>query len=67
MAGLALSRKVGEQILIDSDIKITVTECRAGRVRVSIEAPKGRRVLRAELLESKAVEAACGSVSVSES
>lgn len=49
---LVLSRKVGESIQIDGGIRVTVTQVRGGRVRLSIEAPAEMRVLRKELTES---------------
>jgi carbon storage regulator len=47
---LVLSRKVGESIQISSDIRITVTQVRGGRVRLSIDAPPGIRIARQEIL-----------------
>ena len=49
---LVLSRKIGESIQIDGGIRVTVTQVRGGRVRLSIEAPAEMRVLRKELTES---------------
>jgi carbon storage regulator len=49
---LVLSRKVGESIKISSDIRITVTQVRGGRVRLSIEAPAAIRIARHEVLNS---------------
>lgn len=49
---LVLSRKVGESIQIAGDIRITVTEVRGGRVRLSIEAPQSVRIARQEILNS---------------
>jgi carbon storage regulator CsrA len=68
MAGLALSRKVGEQILIDGDIVITVVESAKGRCRLTVQAPAGTRVLRMELTNSpsaKGASCAAGSGSLS--
>lgn len=47
---LVLSRKVGESIQISGDIKVTVTQVRGGRVRLSIEAPASVRIARKEIL-----------------
>jgi len=47
---LVLSRKVGESIQIDGDIRVTVTQVRGGRVRLSITAPASVRVAREEIL-----------------
>ena len=49
---LILSRKVHEAILIDGDICITILHTRGGRVRLGIEAPGTKRVLRRELGEA---------------
>ena len=47
---LVLSRKVGESIQISGDIKVTVTQVRGGRVRLSIEAPASVRIARREIM-----------------
>lgn len=49
---LVLSRKIGESIKIADDIRITVTEVKGGRVRLSIEAPDSVRVLRKEIADA---------------
>jgi carbon storage regulator CsrA len=46
---LVLSRKVGEKIVIDDKVKITITRISGGRVSVGIEAPSGVRIVRGEL------------------
>ena len=48
---LVLSRKVGESIQIDGDIRVTVSQVRGGRVRLSISAPADVRVVREEILQ----------------
>jgi len=52
---LVLSRKLGEQILID-DVKVTVVKLAGNRVALGIEAPDGVRILRSELLDYPATE-----------
>jgi carbon storage regulator len=47
---LVLSRKVGERIVIDNDIVVTVLSVRGGRIRLGIEAPEGVAIKRQELL-----------------
>jgi carbon storage regulator len=47
---LVLSRKVGESIVIDGDIKVTVSTVQGGRVKLCIDAPRERRVIRAEVV-----------------
>ncbi|HEX4131846.1 MAG TPA: carbon storage regulator [Pirellulales bacterium] len=46
---LVLSRKVGEKILIDDKVTVTVTRISGGRVSIGITAPSGVRIVRAEL------------------
>ncbi|MHB9093448.1 MAG: carbon storage regulator CsrA [Eubacteriales bacterium] len=48
---LALTRKVGESIIIDNDIEITVVEVKGDQVRIGIQAPKSVRILRKEIFE----------------
>ncbi len=47
---LVLSRKLGEKVVIDGDITVTITAIQGDRVRIGIEAPAWVRVLRAELV-----------------
>ncbi|WP_331774234.1 carbon storage regulator CsrA [Sulfurospirillum sp. 1612] len=49
---LILSRKIGESILIDETISITVVEVSKGVVRIGIDAPKDVLILRKELEEA---------------
>ena len=46
---LVLTRKVGQQIVIDNNIVITVLRVGKFTVRLGIEAPDGVRILRHEL------------------
>jgi carbon storage regulator len=48
-AMLVLSRKVGEQIIIDGGITVTVTSIDGGKVRIGISAPPAVRIDRAEV------------------
>jgi len=52
---LVLSRKLGEEIVIDGQIKVSVLKVRGGRVRIGIEAPESVRVLRRELREHEPI------------
>ena len=47
---LVLSRKVGERIVVNNEIRITVVRVTNGGVRIGIEAPDGTPVVREELL-----------------
>jgi len=52
---LVLSRKLGEEIVIDDQIRVTVVKVQGGRVRIGIDAPESVRVLRKELREHKSI------------
>ena len=47
---LVLTRKVGEAITIDGNIKIHIQKVQGKQVRVGISAPKERKIQRTELL-----------------
>lgn len=49
---LALSRKKGESLFIGDDIEVVVVDVRGDQVRLGINAPRDRVVLRSELLEA---------------
>jgi carbon storage regulator len=49
---LVLSRKVGESIVIDGDIVISVSSVQGGRVKLCIDAPRDKRISRGELDDS---------------
>jgi carbon storage regulator len=46
---LVLSRKAGESIHIDGQIKVTIVTVRGNRVKVGIEAPEEVQIVRSEL------------------
>ncbi len=46
---LVLSRKRGESIVIDGQIKVTISEVHGGRVKLVIDAPRSRKVMRCEI------------------
>lgn len=48
---LALTRKVGQSIIIDDDIEVTVAEVRGDQVRIGIKAPKTVKILRKEIYD----------------
>jgi len=52
---LVLSRKVGEKLVIDGNITITITELAGGRVKIGIEAPRHVSILRGELAADQEV------------
>jgi len=45
---LVLTRKIGQEIVIDGDIRITVTAIKGSQVRIGITAPSEVRINRAE-------------------
>ncbi|MGO4296706.1 carbon storage regulator CsrA [Glutamicibacter sp. MCAF14] len=47
---LVLTRKVGEQVLIGEDIVVTVLEAKGESIKLGIDAPKGVKIHRAEVL-----------------
>lgn len=50
---LVLSRKVGEEIVIGSNIRITVVSVQGGKVRLGISAPVDVTVDRQEIHEKR--------------
>lgn len=51
---LVLTRHVGEEIVIDNNIRLTVLEARGRLVRLGITAPQSMRVLRKEVIDRQA-------------
>lgn len=49
---LALTRKIGEKIMIGDDIVLTVFDIKGDSVRLSIEAPKEIKIYRGEIYDS---------------
>ena len=48
---LVLTRKTGEEIVIDGTIRITVVSVSGDRVKIGIQAPRGVRVDRKEVFD----------------
>ncbi|AMJ42410.1 carbon storage regulator [Anaerotignum propionicum] len=46
---LVLQRKIGQSIYIGEDIKITIQDITADKVKISIDAPKDIMIMREEL------------------
>ena len=55
---LVLTRKTGQEIIIDGNVRIIVTSCGDGRVKLGIEAPAHIKVDRAEVAARIAAEEA---------
>ena len=54
---LVLTRKVGEEIWIGDDIRIVVSRCHSGQVRLAFDAPREVKILRAEIKRRQEAEA----------
>lgn len=54
---LVLTRRVGEQIIIDDNIRLEILEVRSGKVRIGVEAPACVRVDRLEVYEKRVADA----------
>lgn len=64
---LVLSRKLGEKVVIDGGITITVVEVNGGRMKMGIDAPANVGILRGELVakeERSCLEAYSGAEQV---
>ncbi len=46
---LVLSRKIGEEIVIGNDIRVTIVDVKGGRVKLGIVAPDDVGIFRSEL------------------
>ncbi|MFQ5671877.1 MAG: carbon storage regulator CsrA [Nitrospinales bacterium] len=46
---LVLTRKIGESIRINDDIKLTIVEVKGKNIRIGIEAPRETKIYREEL------------------
>ncbi|MGA9042359.1 MAG: carbon storage regulator [Terriglobales bacterium] len=55
---LVLSRRIGERLVIDGRITVTVIEVRGGQIRLGIEAPPEIPVWREEVAAKREMVAA---------
>lgn len=53
---LALTRKIGERIVISDNIILTVVDIKGDNVRLAIEAPKAVKIYRGELYDAIVAE-----------
>ncbi len=51
---LVLTRRIGEEIVIDGSIRVTIVAIQEGRVRLGVTAPANVRVDRQEIHERRA-------------
>ena len=49
---LILQRKTSESLVINGNVKITIQEITADRVKIAIDAPREISIVRSELLEA---------------
>ena len=49
---LVLTRKVGERVLIGDDIVVTILDSRGDGIRIGIDAPRGVRIQRDEVIKA---------------
>lgn len=49
---LVLTRKIGETIVIDDDIRITVVQVKGKQVRIGVDAPKETKIHREEIYQA---------------
>ena len=54
---LLLTRNIGETIIIDGDVRITVMKVSGNQIRIGIDAPKNIKVYRNEIFERMQAEA----------
>ncbi len=64
---LVLTRKIGETIVIDDNIKITVVQIKGKQVRIGIDAPKETKIHREEIYKAIQEENAAAIRSVASS
>lgn len=53
---LALTRKIGERIVIGDNIVVTVVDVKGDNVRLALEAPKTIKIYRGEIYDAIATE-----------
>jgi carbon storage regulator len=53
---LALTRKIGEQIIINDNIIVTVVDIKGDNIRLAIEAPREIKIYRGEIYQAIAAE-----------
>lgn len=49
---LVLTRSLGEELVIDGNIRVRVAEIKGGRIRLAVEAPREVSIRRSELTAS---------------
>jgi carbon storage regulator len=57
---LVLTRRIGEEIVINDNIRLTVLAVRGGQIRLGLSAPPSVHVVRSELIERDAANGLTG-------
>lgn len=50
---LVITRKIGEELRIGENIRVTVVETAKDRVKIGIDAPSDVRIIRSELFDTE--------------
>ncbi|MEG6584998.1 carbon storage regulator CsrA [Dendrosporobacter sp. 1207_IL3150] len=53
---LALTRKIGERIVIGDNITVTIVDIKGDNIRLAIDAPKNIKIYRGEIYDSIVTE-----------
>ena len=53
---LVITRKEGQSLMIGNDIEINISKITDGSVKIAIDAPKKKRILRTELISEVKAE-----------
>ncbi len=53
---LALTRRIGERIVIGENIVVTIVDIKGDNVRIAIDAPREVKIYRGEIFEAIAAE-----------
>lgn len=53
---LALTRKVGERLVIGDDIVVTIVGVKGDSIRITVDAPKEVKIYRGEIYDAIAAE-----------
>lgn len=61
---LILTRRIGETLMINDDVKVTVLGVKGSQVRIGIDAPKDVQVHRSEIYEKIKLEGATSRTAV---
>jgi carbon storage regulator len=49
---LALTRKIGEKIMIGNNIEVTIVDIKGENVRIAVDAPREIKIFRGEIYEA---------------